>query len=54
MGEMTSPALAQCCICRTTVKLPDEEGTPLPTGWAYRAVTVDVGRYYCPTHLRRA
>lgn len=50
---MPSPALAQCCICRTTTKLADE-GQPLPEGWLYRTITVDVGRYYCPQDAHRA
>ncbi len=50
---MTGPVLAQCCICRTTTKLLDE-GRPLPQGWLYRTITVDVGRYYCPEDAHRA
>lgn len=49
---MTGPALAQCCICRTTTKLLDE-GRPLPDGWLYRTITVDVGRFYCPEDAHR-
>jgi hypothetical protein len=51
--QMTGPALAQCCICRTTTKLLDE-GRPLPEGWLYRTITVDVGRFYCPEDAHRA
>ncbi|MHA7145394.1 hypothetical protein ACX80U_11825 [Arthrobacter sp. TmT3-37] len=50
---MMIPALAQCCICRATTKLIDE-GQPLPKGWLYRTITVDVGRYYCPDHAHKA
>lgn len=50
---MTSPALAQCCICRTTTKLLDKR-RPLPEGRLYRTITVDVGRYYCPEDAYRA
>jgi hypothetical protein len=50
---MPSPALAQCCICRATTNLQDE-GKPLPEGWLYRTVTVDIGRYYCPEHAHKA
>jgi hypothetical protein len=50
---MPSPALAQCCICRATIKFTDE-GRPLPDGWLYRTITVDVGRYYCPQDAHRA
>lgn len=48
-----TPHLAQCCICRATTKLLDE-GLPLPEGWVYRAITVDIGHYYCPDHAHRA
>jgi hypothetical protein len=50
---MPSPALAQCCICRATTKLVDE-GQPLPEGWLYRTITVDIGRYYCPEDAYKA
>ena len=50
---MSTPALAQCCVCRATTRLQDE-GRPLPEGWLYRTITVDVGRYYCPEHAHRA
>ncbi|MEG9250216.1 hypothetical protein V6S67_19160 [Arthrobacter sp. Soc17.1.1.1] len=50
---MTSPALAQCCICRATTKLVDEH-RPLPDGWVYRTITVDTGRFYCPDHSDQA
>jgi hypothetical protein len=52
-AAMSNPALAQCCICRTTTKRADED-RPLPEGWVYRTITVDVGRYYCPEHAHRA
>ncbi len=48
-----TPHLAQCCICRATTKLLDQ-GRPLPEGWLYRTITVDVGRYYCPDHAAHA
>lgn len=48
-----TPSLAQCCICRATTKILDP-GRPLPEGWLYRTITVDVGRYYCPTHAHKA
>ncbi len=50
---MPSPYLAQCCICRATIKRTDED-QPLPEGWLYRTITVDAGRYYCPDHAHRA
>ncbi|THJ65625.1 hypothetical protein E8P82_11680 [Arthrobacter echini] len=48
-----TPALAQCWICRATTKILDES-RPLPEGWLYRMITVDVGRYYCPRHAHKA
>jgi len=50
---VNTPALAQCCICRATTKLPDE-GQPLPSGWLYQSMTVDASRYYCPDDAARA
>ena len=50
---MNVPVLAQCCICRTTTEILDYR-LPLPRGWAYRSITADAGRYYCPRHARKA
>ncbi len=49
-----TPPLAQCCICRATTRLPEDDRAPLPHGWRYRSLTVDAGRYYCPRHARKA